>query len=362
MRHLKNLWTYLAFFCLTQGTWAIEPDPNIPPDTVLVAHFRPRQLFTSSLVKDQGLDEMVKTTLASIGPVSDFLDTSGLRIDRDVESVLVCMSNSPFTVRHEALAIDGETGEVIQPKAGEKPAENWLLIARGKFNPKKLAKALENQSKAAGAPVRKIRENGHSLFQLTGPEGPLFVSLDGNTRILLSNNPKNLGAILEGGFSKPVRRELVAAMEKVSGEESLWVAQGLDKEARENLEEENEDLKGLTKELQGGIFTLTVTDGLKGSFEVLAGSRPAAEAVKTSVAGSFQEVGQQLEEAVKEFNKSNDEHDPLERLGGMVEVVIALGFIRNSNLAVVGTDFSCTMELNRKKIDQIVEIFKPAPK
>ncbi|MFM8931213.1 MAG: hypothetical protein ACKOS8_04955 [Gemmataceae bacterium] len=108
---------------------AVDPDPCIPPDTIFALKIRPRQILTSALVKDLGWDELFKTTLAAVGPVQEFLDTAGLRIDRDLESILWCMPSCPLVERLEVeeWIIDPETGERVlrqkTPIAGEKPAQ-----------------------------------------------------------------------------------------------------------------------------------------------------------------------------------------------------------------------------------------------
>ena len=72
----------------SRPVWAVEPDPCIPPDTIFALKIRPRQILTSALVKDLGWDEVFKATLAAVGPAQEFLDIAGLRIERDVESIL----------------------------------------------------------------------------------------------------------------------------------------------------------------------------------------------------------------------------------------------------------------------------------
>ena len=86
-------WTCYWICALVLGSaagqiWAVEPDPCIPPDTIFALKIRPRQILTSALVKDLGWDELFKATLAAVGPAQEFLDIAGLRIERDVESIL----------------------------------------------------------------------------------------------------------------------------------------------------------------------------------------------------------------------------------------------------------------------------------
>jgi len=185
---------------------AVEPDPCIPPDTIFALKVRPRQILTSPLVKDLGWDELFKTTIAAVGPVQEFLDTAGLRIDRDLESILFCMPSSPIVADPDAPPkADGpETEEIIRPDqpAGEKPAKPWLMVLRGKFSSKKITKALTDHGKNAGAPIRKLKGARTALLQIESELGPIFVGFDGNRKIIVSNRLERLKAGIAGSYDK----------------------------------------------------------------------------------------------------------------------------------------------------------------
>ena len=227
MRQWTVCWLWALVLGFTAGqVRAVEPDPCIPPDTLFALKVRPRQILTSALVKDLGWDELFKTTLAAVGPAQDFLDTAGLRIERDLESILWCMPSSPLVDDPDAppMAIDPETWEIIQPDrpAGEKPALLWLVVLQGKFSPKKITKSLENHGKSEGAPIRKLKGEGATLLQMDSPLGPIFLGLEGNGKIIVSNQLERLKGCLSGNYGKPSSERFLNGMEGITDKESLW--------------------------------------------------------------------------------------------------------------------------------------------
>ena len=71
MRHWTVGWICTLVLAFAAGpARTMEPDPCIPPDTLFALKVRPRQILTSALVKDLGWDELLKNTLATIGPAA----------------------------------------------------------------------------------------------------------------------------------------------------------------------------------------------------------------------------------------------------------------------------------------------------
>lgn len=184
----------LAFY--SGKVFGIEPAPCIPPDTVFAMKIKPRQILASALVKDLGWDDLLKAALAANGPVKEFIDTAGLRIDRDLESILWCQACSPFLAHFyrttcgenldtgEKFFFHSITGHPLAP--GEKDAlVTGLILLEGRFKPKSIIKAIEKHGKEAGAHVRKSTFHGEALLQLETPKGPLFVAFQGNNKIFI---------------------------------------------------------------------------------------------------------------------------------------------------------------------------------
>ena len=338
----------------------MEPDPCIPPDTLFALKVRPRQILTSALVKDLGWDELLKNTLATIGPAQEFLDTAGLRMDRDLESILWCMHISPLVADPDAvpLAIDPETGEIIQPDrpAGEKPAKPWLVVLQGKFSPKKITKALENHGKNAGAPIRKLKGEGTSLLQMESPLGPIFLGLEGNGKIIISNQLERLKGCLAGKFDKPSSERFLNGMEGLTDKESLWVVQAVDGDLKKQMEE-GEPADPAEKEMKSFQFCMTLSDGIRGKLTIATTASRHASSIKALLATRMKEIEVELAKIFKDPKARfpEEEDDGIEKVGGFVEAGIAYLAIKQGKLEVQGNDMVLLVGANRKSLEPLFQ-------
>ncbi len=332
---------------------AVEPYPCIPPDTIFAMKIRPRQILTSALVKDLGWDELFKTTLAAVGPVQDFMDTAGLRIDRDLESILWCMPSSPLVDDPDAppMAIDPESGEIIQPDrpAGEKPDKLWLVVVQGKFSPKKITKALENHGKSAGAPIRKLKGEDATLFEMKSPLGPIFLGLEGKGRIIASNQLERLKRCLAGVYDKPASGQFRSGMESLTDKESLWIVQTVEGDFKK-LIESSDDVIRKAKCFQ--IF-VNITDGIQGKLTITTDALRHAETLKTGVATVLAGLEETWAEIMKNLNQEFE--DPTDKAGLTVEAGIAYLAIKQGKLEAKGNDMVLKVEANRKSLDPLLK-------
>jgi len=341
--------------------WAVEPDPCIPPDTLFALKVRPRQILTSALVKDLGWDELFKTTLAAVGPVQEFLDTAGLRIDRDLESILWCMPSSPLIDDPDAppLALDPETGQIIQPDrpAGEKPTKLWLVVVRGKFSPKKITKALENHGKNAGAPVRKLKGEGATLLQMDSPLGPIFLGLEGNGKIIVSNQLERLKGCLAGNYGKPSSERFLNGVEGLTDNESLWVVQAVEGDFKKQMEQGEPADSGEAAMREATSFQLgaTIKDGIQGKLTIAATAPHNADSIKTATATALAGMEEHLAEMLRELKELETPDSPLEKAGGSVEAAIAYLGVKQGKLEVKGNNMVLLVGADRKALEPLLK-------
>ena len=359
------LWALVLGFAAGQVR-AVEPDPCIPPDTIFAMKVRPRQILTSALVKDLGWDELFKTTLAGVGPVQEFLETAGLHIDRDVESILWCMPSSPLVDDPDAppKAIDPKTGEIIQPDrpAVEKPAEQWLVIVQGEFSLKKITKALENHGKSAGAPIRKLKGDNATLLQMESPLGPIFLGLEGNGRIIVSNQLERLKGCLAGVYDKPASAQFRSGMESLTDKESLWMVQPANKDLKKQMEQEANELgQEALKEIQSFQFCMTLCDGIQGNLTIATTASRHASSIKALLTPKMKEIEEHL---AKVFNdpKEHIPEDGIEKLGGSVEAGILYLAIKQGKLDVEGNDMVLKVSANSKSLEPFLQALERSGK
>lgn len=340
---------------------AVETDPCIPPDTIFALKIRPRQILTSALVKDLGWDELLKTTLAAVGPAQEFLDIAGLRIERDVESILWCMPSSPLVDDPDAppMAINPETGEIIQPDrpAGEKPAKLWLVVLRGKFSPKKITKALENHGKSAGAPVRKLKGEGTTLLQMDSPLGPIFLGLEGNSKLIVSNQLDRLKGSLGGGYDKLASPRFLDGMEGLTDKESLWVVQAVEGDFKKQLEQGEPADSGEAAMREATSFQLgaTIKDGIQGKLTIAATAPRHADSIKTAMTTALAGWEEDLAELLKTLKELETPDRQLEKAGVSVEAAIAYLAVKQGKLEVKGNDMVLQVGADRKALEPLLK-------
>jgi len=340
---------------------AVEPDPCIPPDTIFALKVRPRQILTSALVKDLGWDELFKTTLAAVGPVQEFLDTAGLRIDRDLESILWCMPSCPLVEELEQESIiDPETGERVvrqkSPIAGQKPAQLWLVVYRGKFNSKKITRALEDHGKSAGAPLRKLKGEGATLLQMDSPLGPIFLGFEGNGKIIVSNQLERLKDCLAGKYGKPSSERFLNGMDGLTDNESFWLVQAVEGELKKHMEKKVPADSGeeAMREAKSFQVCATIKDGIQGKLTIAATAPRHADSIKTALATALAGLEQTLAEILNSLDKELPE-DPSEKAGLTLEAGIAYLAVKQGKLEVKGNDMVLQVGADRKALEPLLK-------
>ena len=343
-------WTCYWICALVLGSaagqvWAVEPDPCIPPDTIFALKIRPRQIPTSALVKDLGWDELFKATLAAVGPAQEFLDIAGLRIERDVESILWCMPS-----------------EIIQPDrpAGEKPAQLWLVVFQGKFSPKKITNALENHGKSAGAPVRKLKAEGTTILQMDSPLGPIFLGLEGNGKIIVSNQSERLKGCLSGNYGKPSSGRFLNGMEGITDKESLWVVQAVEGDFKRQMEagEPTDSGEAAMREAKSFQVCATIKDGIQGKLTIAATAPRQADSIKTAMTTALAGLEKPLAEMLETFKELEAHDSPLEKAGVSVEAAIIYLAVKQGKLEVKGNDMVLQVGANRKALEPLLKALR----
>ena len=255
---------FLIFFCLfilRMPCHAIEPDALIPPESEFVINVRPRQILESPFLKSQGWDVLLKTLLATNDTVQEILDNTGIDPFRDIESLQVAVK-------------------------GQGPESQVLAVIRGKFSPKKIAKVVEEQGENSGAPVKKTKENGVTLWELKTPGPSFYIGFDENKAVVASTTKDYVVTALNGGFKESVNAELRTALEKVSGKEGMWIAGIITEKARRDMDR-SDDLKPLADKMESWAASFDMTDTIKLAFDLYAKDAVTARSLKDLTENKF---------------------------------------------------------------------------
>ncbi len=251
----------LGFILTQQSVRAVEPDAMVPPDSEFVMAARPRQLLESPFLKAQGWDILLKTVLATNDTVQTILETTGIDPFKDIESLQLASK-------------------------GQGPEADFMIVVRGKLNPKKISKAVEEQGENSGAPVKKFKENGVTLWELKTPGPSIFIGFQENKAVVATNKKENLITCLTNGFQESVNSDLKTALEKVDGKEAVWAAGVITEQARKGMDRQD-DLKPLADKMESWAASFDMVDTMKFAIDLYAKDASTARALKDLTENKF---------------------------------------------------------------------------
>jgi len=202
---------------------AIEPEKFLPPDTVFVAMVRPKSVLASALVKSQGWDELLKALVATNGPAQEFLENAGLNPFTQIDSVLVASTVFPLLVNPS-------------PEEASSFKPSFLVTIRGNFQSKKLIKAIETLGKENGAPVKRVKVDDLTLWELPVPGVPVYVAIHNRQKaVFLATRKEDAVRCIRGGFEGLKSGELTEALTSLDGKEAIYLAGTLPKKIGEKM-------------------------------------------------------------------------------------------------------------------------------
>ncbi len=264
LKQLRKVWVVgvvSAGLICTGNLQAVEPDAMIPPDSEFVLSARPRQLLDSAFLKGQGWDVLLKTVLATNDTVQQILETTGIDPFKDIESFQVASK-------------------------GQGPEADFMIVVRGKLNQKKISKVVEEQGENSGAPVKKFKEKGVTLWELKTPGPSIYLGFQENKAVLGSNKKENLITCLTEGFRESVNADLRTALEKVDGKEGVWAAGVITEQARKGMDRQD-DLRPLADKMESWAVSFDMTDAMKFAIDLYAKDAATARALKDLTENKF---------------------------------------------------------------------------
>ena len=191
---------------------------------------------------------------------------------------------------------------------------------------------------------------------MESPLGPIFLGLEGNGKIIISNQLERLKGCLAGKFDKPSSERFLNGMEGLTDKESLWVVQAVDGDLKKQMEE-GEPADPAEKEMKSFQFCMTLSDGIRGKLTIATTASRHASPIKALLATRMKEIEVELAKIFKDPKARfpEEEDDGIEKVGGFVEAGIAYLAIKQGKLEVQGNDMVLLVGANRKSLEPLFQ-------
>lgn len=182
-------------------TRAAEPDKLLPPDADVVVSVNLRQALGSDIAKKYAVENLKQTLQGN--DAQKFLRELGLDPLKDVDRVVVGMSGKDET------------------------DFKFLVVVHGAFDPEKLYKAAEAQTRKDADHFALVKDGKDVMFKYTPDSGnPLYGTVVDETRVILAGDKKGIAdalAVPAAGKAN-LGRELTTLIKGMDDKSTLWVA------------------------------------------------------------------------------------------------------------------------------------------
>ena len=188
---------------------ASEPDKLLPADSEFVLSLNMKQIVESDIIKKFALEQLKQALQGA--DAKKFLTELGLDPLKDVERVVV-----------------GGSGKDQSDTKG-------LAIIHGKFDPEKLFKAAEAQTKKDPDHFTMVKDGKDVMFKYQPDNGnPVYGTVVDETTVIASNEKKSITTALAVSGKPTLSKDLSALISKQDDKASLWVV-GVLKDKLNNL-------------------------------------------------------------------------------------------------------------------------------
>jgi hypothetical protein len=176
-----------------------DPDKLLPADAEFVISANVKQIIDSEIVKKYAL-EQIKQALQG-NDAKKFLTDLGLDPLKDVDRVVI-----------------GGSGKDQSDTKG-------LVIVHGKFDPEKLFKAAEAQTKKDPDHFSLVKDGKDVMFKYQPDNGnPVYGTVVDETTVILGTDKKMVTtALASGGKKATLGKDLAALIGKMDDKASLWM-------------------------------------------------------------------------------------------------------------------------------------------
>ena len=219
LQFVKKTWLYTALAIATLGglvaspAHAVDVDKLIPADSESVVGIQFKQILEAPILKKFGIDGLARLAVESSDEAQKLIKATGINPFNDLDSITI-----------------GSSGN---PEKGIKA----VVVLRGKFNPAKIAKTIEEKAKEVGTEVKKINEGGKTIWTAAAQGQEVFLTFIDNNAIVASTVKDHVISALKGGrgSSEKFAGPMEAGLAKITGKEILWSVSIITEEARKQM-------------------------------------------------------------------------------------------------------------------------------
>lgn len=275
---------------------AAEPDKLLPAEAEMVVQVNVKQLLDSDIVKKYALEQLKQGLDGQ--DAKKLLTEIGLDPLKDIEKVTAAASFNSITKFNQ-----NDT--------------RFLLIVRGSFDPDKLFKAAEVQSKKDADRFSMVKDGGTTIFkyQPENGENPIYGTLVDDKTVIAASDKKLIANALkasEGSKKPPLKQELADLIKKVDEKSSVYVV-SIVKNKFDELKLPKNDFVDLSK-LEAGILNaesmaVTVKVGADVNVEVTLGMKDDDAAI--DMQNAFEDVLKQVKPLIPLASAANPAMKPL---------------------------------------------------
>ncbi len=247
----------VAGFLITSATPAAELDRMVPSDAEAVVKLNIKQILDSALVKKYALT-IINDALKS-PEAMQMMTATGLNPLKDLDSITVTAAGTTM------------------PKV--------LIVVRGRFAPAKLNAALEAQAQKEPMKLKKMTEGRLTIWEAKNPgQDTLYTTVANQGSMVMSTDKDYLVKSVGNEGKAQANPDLRAAVAKVPGKESLWMAGIITEDLRKKMEANPQTKKyaASVKSVTGGI---TVTDALEINGQIHTNNADVAKELKKVIEG-----------------------------------------------------------------------------
>jgi len=183
---------------------AAEPDKLLPAEADLIVQVNVKQILDSDIIKKYALEQLKQT-----------LD------GQDAKKLLTEIGLDPLK------DIDRIVGASIETKIGRRADAKGLVIVHGTFDPDKLYKAAEVQSKKDADRFAMIKDGNTVIFKFTPENGgqPIYGTVVNDKTVIAATDKKLIATALKAADEKkkaPIKPELAELLKKMDEKASVF--------------------------------------------------------------------------------------------------------------------------------------------
>jgi len=293
----------VAGFLVTTNAPAADLDRMVPSDAEAVMKLNIKQVLDSALVKKYALD-IIKQSLQN-PEAQQMVTATGLDPLKDLDSITVTASGT------------------TSPRV--------LIVVRGRFNAAKINAAMETHAQKEKT-LTKIQEGKLTIWKAEKDQNPLYTTVPNQGSMVMSTDKDYLIKSVGDEGKNQNSAELRAAVGKVPGKESLWVAGIITDDIKKKMQDNPQTKKyaGTIKSITGGI---TVTDAFQLNGQI--------HTTDPKIAAELKKVLEGFVPVIQLMTQGNEQFGPL-----IKEVLDGLKITTTNT--TVSIDLSVTEELIKK--------------